>query len=50
MVKEFTNQTMTNAAADSPNVLPSITYLDEQTDHIQAFLAHRQITRTSVYD
>ena len=34
MVKEFTNETMTNAAADnSTKLLPSIIYLDEQTDH-----------------
>jgi hypothetical protein len=51
MVKDFTNQTMTNAAADtSSNLLPSMTYLDEQTDHTQASLAYRHITQTSVYD
>ena len=51
MVKDFTNQTVTNAAADSSsNVLPSIIYLDEQTDHTQALLAYRHITQTSVYD
>jgi DNA-binding CsgD family transcriptional regulator len=38
MVKDFTNVTMTNASADnSSNVLSSMIYLDEQTDHTQAF-------------
>jgi hypothetical protein len=51
MVKDFTNQTITNAAAvSSSNVLSSMTYLDEQTDHTQASLAYRHITQTSVYD
>jgi len=51
MVKEFTNETMTNAAADSStNTLPSMIYLDEQADHTQTLLAYRHITQTSVYD
>jgi hypothetical protein len=51
MVEEFTNQTITNAAADSSsNVLPSMIYLDEQTDHAPALLAYRHITQTSLYD
>jgi DNA-binding CsgD family transcriptional regulator len=50
MVKEFTDETMNNAATgNSSNVLPSMVYLDEQTDHTQA-LAYRHITQTSVYD
>jgi hypothetical protein len=40
MVKDFTNQAMTNVAADSnTNVLPSMIYLDEHTGHAQASLA-----------
>jgi uncharacterized protein (DUF433 family) len=51
MVKEFTNETMTNAAADnSSNVLRSMIYLDEHTDQTQALFAYRHITQTSVYD
>jgi hypothetical protein len=50
MVKDFTNQAITDVAADSStNVLPSMVYLDEQTDHTQASLAYRHITQTSVY-
>ncbi|HEU4822301.1 MAG TPA: hypothetical protein VFS97_02645 [Nitrososphaeraceae archaeon] len=50
MVKDFTNETMTNAAADdSSNPSPSIIYLDEQTGHKQA-LACRHIAQTSIYD
>ena len=51
MVKDFTNQTITNVAADSSTkLLPSMRYLDEQTDHTQASLAYRHITQTSVYE
>ena len=51
MVKDFTNQAITDVAADgSTNVLPSMIYLDEQTDLTQASLAYRHITRTSVYE
>jgi uncharacterized membrane-anchored protein YhcB (DUF1043 family) len=51
MVKDFTNQTMTNAAADSSTkLLPSMIYSDEQTDHTQALLAYRHITQTSMCD
>jgi hypothetical protein len=51
MVKDFTNQAIIDVAADSStNVLPSMIYLDEQTDHIQASLAYRHITQTSVYE
>ena len=51
MVKDFTNQTMTNAAADSSTkLLPSMRHSDEQTDHTQALLAYRHITQRSVYD
>jgi hypothetical protein len=47
MVKEFTNQAIADVAADSStNVLPSMIYLDEQTDHTQASLAYRHITQT----
>lgn len=43
MVKDFTNETITNTAADSSTeVLPSMTYLDEQTDHNQALLTYRR--------
>ena len=50
MVKDFTNQAITDVAADSsPNVFP-LKYLDEQTDHTQASLAYRHITQTSVYE
>ena len=51
MVKEFTNETITDAAAvSSTKLLPSMIYSDEQTDHTQALLAYRHITQTSVYD
>jgi hypothetical protein len=51
MVKDFTNQTMTDAAAgSSAKLLPCIRYSDEQNDHTQALLAYRHITQTSVYD
>jgi hypothetical protein len=51
MVKDFTNETMTNAAAgSSAKLFPSMRYSDEQTDHTQALLAYRHITQTSVYD
>jgi transposase len=51
MVKDFTNKTMTNAAAvNSSNVLPPMICLDEQTDHTQASLAYRHITKKYVYD
>ncbi|MFZ0741034.1 MAG: hypothetical protein WAM54_05515, partial [Nitrososphaeraceae archaeon] len=51
MVKDFTNQAITNVAADNnTNVLPSMIYLDEQTSQIQASLAYRHITKTSVYE
>ena len=50
MVKDFTNQAITDVAADSStNVFPSMIYLDERTDHTQASLAYRHITQTSVY-
>ena len=39
-MKDFANQTMTNAAA-SRSVLPSLGYSDEQNDHTQALLAYR---------
>jgi hypothetical protein len=51
MVKDFTNQTMTNTAADSSaKLFPSMRYSDWQTDHIQALLAYRHITQTLMYD
>jgi hypothetical protein len=51
MVKDFTNQAITDVAADSStNVFPSMIYLDEQTDHTQASLAYRHITQTSMYE
>jgi hypothetical protein len=51
MVKDFTNQTITNVAADSStNILPTMIYLDEQTGHTQASLAYRHMTQTSVYE
>jgi hypothetical protein len=47
MVKDFTNETIANAAANTnSNLIPPMTYLDEQTDHTQALL-YRHITRTS---
>ena len=50
MVKDFANQTMTNAAAgSSAKILPSMRHSDEQTDHTQALLAYRHITQSSVY-
>ena len=51
MVKDFANQTMTNATAGSnEKLLPSMRHSDEQTDHTQALLAYRHITQTTVYD
>ena len=51
MVKEFTNQTVTKAAAgSSAKLLPSIIHSDDQNDHTQALLAYGHITQTSVYD
>jgi hypothetical protein len=51
MVKDFTNQTITNVAADSStNVLPSTIYLDEQPGHTQASFVYRHITQTPVYE
>jgi hypothetical protein len=51
MVKEFTNEAMTDAAVvSSTKLLPSMIYSDEQTDQTQALLAYRHITQTSVYD
>jgi hypothetical protein len=51
MVKEFTNEAMTDAAVVSrTKLLPSMIYSDEQTDQTQALLAYRHITQTSVYD
>ena len=51
MVKDFTNQTMTNAAADSSaKLFPFMRYSDGQTDHTQALLAYRHITQTLMYD
>lgn len=51
MVKEFTNETSTNAVAGTnSNLLPSMVYLDEQTDYTQTSLAYRHITQTSVYE
>jgi hypothetical protein len=46
MVKDFTNQAITNVAADSStNVLHSMI-----TDHTQTSLAYRHITQTSMYE
>jgi hypothetical protein len=51
MVKEFTNETMTKAVADSSaNLLPAMTYLDEQTYHTQTSLAYKHITQAYIYD
>ena len=51
MLKEFTNETMTDAATvSSKKLLPSMIYSDEQNDHTQALLAYRHITQTSMYD
>lgn len=42
MVKDLTNQALTSVAADSStNVIASMIYLDEQTDHTQASLTYR---------
>ena len=50
MVKDFANQTMTNAAAgSSAKLLPSLRYSDEQTD-TQKILAYRHKAQTSVYE
>jgi hypothetical protein len=49
MVKDFTNETITNTAADSSKeLLPSMTSVDEHTDHKQALLSYRHII--SVHD
>jgi hypothetical protein len=51
MVKDFTNHTITNAAAGgSSNLSPSMTYLDEQVSHAPKLFAYRHTTHTSVYD
>ena len=48
MVNDFTNQAITDLATDSStNVLSSTIYLDKQTDHRQASLAHRHMTHIS---
>jgi hypothetical protein len=50
MVKDFTNETIANAAASTnSNLLLPMTHLDEQTGHTQA-LVYRHITKTSIYD
>ena len=50
MVKDFTNEAMTDAAAaSSTKLLPSMIYSDEQNDHTQALLAYRHRTQASVY-
>jgi hypothetical protein len=50
MVKDFTNETIANAAANTySNLLLSMTHLDEQTDHTQA-IVYGHITKTSIYD
>ena len=49
MVKDFTNEAMTYAAAvSSTKLLPSMIYSDsdEQNDHTQALLAYRHITHS----
>jgi hypothetical protein len=51
MVKDFTNQTITNAAAGgSSNLSPSVIYLNEQASHVPKLFAYRHTTQTSVYD
>jgi hypothetical protein len=51
MLKEFTNEALTNAVAvSSTKLLPSMIYSNEQNDHTQALLAYRHIAQTSVYD
>ena len=51
MLEDFTNETITNAAADSiTKLLPPMIHSDEQTDHTQVSLAYRHITQRSVYD
>ena len=51
MVKDFTNHTITNAAAGgSSNLSSSMTYLDEQVSHAPKLFAYRYTTQTSVYD
>ena len=51
MVKDFTNHTITNAAAGgSSNLSSSMTYLDEQVSHAPELFAYRHTTQTSVYD
>jgi hypothetical protein len=50
MVKDFTNQAMSEAAGSSTKLLPSIRDSDKQTDHSQASLAYRYMMYTSVYD
>ena len=48
MVKDFTNEAMTNAAADSSTkLLPPMRHSDEQMDHTQVSLAYRHITQRS---
>ena len=50
MVKEFTNETMTQAVADSnSNVISSMRYSDERSEHTQALLTYRHITLRSAY-
>jgi hypothetical protein len=44
MVKDFTNKTMTDAAAgSSTKLLPSLRYSDEQNNHTQAGVISLQI-------
>jgi hypothetical protein len=51
MIKEFTNETMTNAVAGTnSNLLPSMVYSNEQTDCTQTSLAYRHIAQTSLYE
>jgi hypothetical protein len=50
MVKDFTNQAMSEAAGTSTKLLPSIRDSDKQTDHSQALLAYRYMMYTSVYE
>lgn len=50
MVKDFTNQAMSEAAGSSTKLLPSIRDSDKQTNHSQASLAYRYMMYTSVYD
>jgi hypothetical protein len=50
MVKDFTNQTVTNAADSKTTLLPSMIHSDEQTGHTQALLSYRHITQKYIYD